>query len=297
MEVRWSLPAAEDLERICEWIERENPEAALRVARTIYDGCARLSDFPNLGPSSRRMAGRRELTFAPLSIRLSRTPLRFRAFSTARKTGLKAHILTFQKGPARVRKAGSNRPIAGPLPPDQGNYFVIDFFVRADLSTGILTGMPFSLISKLIETELVGAAFGSAVSRAEISIGINASAGTSTAAFAICHRPVVSALSGRLTRRVSANPKGANTKPRRTNALIADDGTSTERKGAHRAGVYFTGAGAAATPPARSVALYTFSNLLRWFQTVNDPFPSAVSLMYCPGPCSSTLAMNGSATL
>jgi toxin ParE1/3/4 len=66
MEVRWSLPAAEDLERICEWIERDNPEAALHVARTIYDGCARLSDFPHLGPSSRRMAGRRELTFAPL---------------------------------------------------------------------------------------------------------------------------------------------------------------------------------------------------------------------------------------
>lgn len=40
MEVRWSLPAAEDLENICEWIERDNPEAARRVARTIYDECA-----------------------------------------------------------------------------------------------------------------------------------------------------------------------------------------------------------------------------------------------------------------
>ena len=66
MEIRWSLPAAENLERICEWIERENPEAARRVARTIYDGCARLKDFPNLGRASLRMAGRRELTFAPL---------------------------------------------------------------------------------------------------------------------------------------------------------------------------------------------------------------------------------------
>jgi plasmid stabilization system protein ParE len=42
MQVRWSIPAAEDLEHICEWIERDNPEAG------------------------RRMAGRRELTFAPL---------------------------------------------------------------------------------------------------------------------------------------------------------------------------------------------------------------------------------------
>ncbi len=66
MEVRWSLPAAEDLERICEWIERDNPEAARRVARTIYDQCASLKDFPNIGRPSRRMEGRRELTFAPL---------------------------------------------------------------------------------------------------------------------------------------------------------------------------------------------------------------------------------------
>jgi toxin ParE1/3/4 len=66
MEIRWSLPAAEDLERICERIERDNPEAARRVAQTIYDGCARLKDFPSLGRASPRMAERRELTFPPL---------------------------------------------------------------------------------------------------------------------------------------------------------------------------------------------------------------------------------------
>jgi addiction module RelE/StbE family toxin len=66
MQVRWSLPAAEDLERICERIERDNLEAARRVARTIYDGCARLKDFPNLGRPSSRMTGRRELVFSPL---------------------------------------------------------------------------------------------------------------------------------------------------------------------------------------------------------------------------------------
>ena len=66
MEVRWSLPAAEDLERICEWIARDNPEAARRVAQTIHDGCGSLKKFPNLGRASRRVAGRRELTFPPL---------------------------------------------------------------------------------------------------------------------------------------------------------------------------------------------------------------------------------------
>jgi plasmid stabilization system protein ParE len=66
MEIRWSLPAAEDLERICQRIEHDNPEAAMRVAKTIYEGCAQLGDFPNLGRASRRMSGRRELTFPPL---------------------------------------------------------------------------------------------------------------------------------------------------------------------------------------------------------------------------------------
>ena len=66
MEIRWSLPAAEDLLRICEWIERDNPEAARRVAKIIYDGCARLRNFPNIGRTSRRMSGRRELAFPPL---------------------------------------------------------------------------------------------------------------------------------------------------------------------------------------------------------------------------------------
>ena len=66
MEIRWSLPAAQDLERICEQVERDRPEAARRIARTIYEGCARLMDFPNLGRASTRIVGRRELPFPPL---------------------------------------------------------------------------------------------------------------------------------------------------------------------------------------------------------------------------------------
>jgi toxin ParE1/3/4 len=66
MEVRWSLPAAEDLERICAWIERDNPEAARRVAKIIYDGCRQLKDFPYMGRASRRLSERRELAFSSL---------------------------------------------------------------------------------------------------------------------------------------------------------------------------------------------------------------------------------------
>lgn len=66
MEIRWSMPAAEDLERICAWIERDNPEAAIRVATAVYKGIAQLGDFPGIGRASSRMSGWRELTFAPL---------------------------------------------------------------------------------------------------------------------------------------------------------------------------------------------------------------------------------------
>jgi addiction module RelE/StbE family toxin len=66
MQIRWSSLAAEDLERICERIERDNPDAARRVARTIYERCASLQAFPNRGRSSIRIAGRRELVFPPL---------------------------------------------------------------------------------------------------------------------------------------------------------------------------------------------------------------------------------------
>ncbi len=66
MEIRWSALAVEDLERICAWIERDNPEAARRVATTIYNGIARLRDFPGLGRASSRMSGWRELVFPPL---------------------------------------------------------------------------------------------------------------------------------------------------------------------------------------------------------------------------------------
>jgi len=62
MGVRWSPLAAEDLERIFERIEKDNPTAARQVVKTIYDGC----DSPNRGRRG-RMTGRRELVFAPLS--------------------------------------------------------------------------------------------------------------------------------------------------------------------------------------------------------------------------------------
>ena len=64
MEVRWSALAAEDLERIFQRIEKDNPTAARATVKTIYDGCQALKDFPHRGRPG-RMSGRRELVFAP----------------------------------------------------------------------------------------------------------------------------------------------------------------------------------------------------------------------------------------
>jgi len=57
IDVRWSMPAAEDLERICERIERDNSEAARRVARIIYERCATLKKFPELGRPTSSSSG------------------------------------------------------------------------------------------------------------------------------------------------------------------------------------------------------------------------------------------------
>ncbi|MBV9009164.1 MAG: type II toxin-antitoxin system RelE/ParE family toxin [Verrucomicrobia bacterium] len=65
MQVRWAPSAAKDLQRIFRRIERENPSAARKVIKTIYDSCVSLKDFPNRGRPG-RMEGRRELTFPGL---------------------------------------------------------------------------------------------------------------------------------------------------------------------------------------------------------------------------------------
>jgi plasmid stabilization system protein ParE len=92
MEVRWSEAAAEDLERICEWIDRDDPEAACRVARTIYEQCGRLRDFPTLDePAGAWLVGaslRSRHFRTSLSIKSIQTRLRSREFSTVRNTGL-----------------------------------------------------------------------------------------------------------------------------------------------------------------------------------------------------------------
>ena len=65
MQIRWSPAAAEDLFRIIEYIRQENPSAAQRIARAIYEGVGSLNSFPYKGRTG-RMEGTRELPLPPL---------------------------------------------------------------------------------------------------------------------------------------------------------------------------------------------------------------------------------------
>jgi toxin ParE1/3/4 len=65
MRVRWTTDAADDLERICDYIAETSPDSARRVARTIVEGVASLRAFLNRGRPG-RVDGTRELVFAPL---------------------------------------------------------------------------------------------------------------------------------------------------------------------------------------------------------------------------------------
>jgi toxin ParE1/3/4 len=65
MRVRWTTDAADDLERICDYIAESSPDSARSVAKTIVEGIASLHTFPNRGRPG-RVEGTRELVFAPL---------------------------------------------------------------------------------------------------------------------------------------------------------------------------------------------------------------------------------------
>ena len=65
MTVRWSPEAAADFAAIVEYIRKQNPSAADRVANKIYDGVVSLASFPRQGRPG-RTKGTRELVFSPL---------------------------------------------------------------------------------------------------------------------------------------------------------------------------------------------------------------------------------------
>jgi len=65
MLIRWSPKAAEDLARIVSYLRNDSPEAALRVAKSIFEKAQGLAALPNRGRVG-RVPGTRELPLPPL---------------------------------------------------------------------------------------------------------------------------------------------------------------------------------------------------------------------------------------
>jgi toxin ParE1/3/4 len=65
MRLRWTIPATNDLYRIVQHIQEDNPAAALDVAQALYDGCSSLETFCYRGRKG-RIDGSRELVFSGL---------------------------------------------------------------------------------------------------------------------------------------------------------------------------------------------------------------------------------------
>jgi plasmid stabilization system protein ParE len=62
--VRWTTAAADDLARIVNYIRTDNPDAARRVAKIIFEGVAELRTFPKRGRIGLAI-NTRVLVFAP----------------------------------------------------------------------------------------------------------------------------------------------------------------------------------------------------------------------------------------
>jgi addiction module RelE/StbE family toxin len=65
MRIRWTVPAAEDLENIKNYLQQHYPHFAEPTVRTIYERIRSLKISPNRGRPGQR-TGTRELTLSPL---------------------------------------------------------------------------------------------------------------------------------------------------------------------------------------------------------------------------------------
>jgi len=65
MQLRWTAEAANDLERIADYLLQHAPDRASDLLRRVYNAPAALLDFPNRGRPGKR-EDTRELVLAPL---------------------------------------------------------------------------------------------------------------------------------------------------------------------------------------------------------------------------------------
>jgi addiction module RelE/StbE family toxin len=100
MQVRWTEPAAHDLEEISKFIRNDRPGAAIAVAKTLFDAANSLSSLPGRGRMGRR-PGTRELIVSGLPYII--------VYRISSET---IHILRIYHG-ARNLHGVRNRPAAG----------------------------------------------------------------------------------------------------------------------------------------------------------------------------------------
>ncbi|MES1257859.1 MAG: type II toxin-antitoxin system RelE/ParE family toxin [Acidobacteriota bacterium] len=65
MRIRWTVPAADDLENIKRYLSENFPHLAQSTVRRIYESARSLKTFPSRGRNGRR-SGTRELVLTPL---------------------------------------------------------------------------------------------------------------------------------------------------------------------------------------------------------------------------------------
>ena len=65
MRVRWTTDAADDLERICDYIGESRPDSARRVTQSVVKRIGTLETFPQIGRPG-RVQGTRKIAFPPL---------------------------------------------------------------------------------------------------------------------------------------------------------------------------------------------------------------------------------------
>jgi len=65
MRIRWTLPAADDLQNIKNYLQQNHPSFAEPTVRTIYQRIRSLKTSPNRGRPGHR-SGTRELAITPL---------------------------------------------------------------------------------------------------------------------------------------------------------------------------------------------------------------------------------------
>jgi toxin ParE1/3/4 len=65
MQLRWTEEAANDLERIADYLLTHTPDRAPELVRAVYDAPSALLTFPNRGRPGKK-EGTRELVLSPL---------------------------------------------------------------------------------------------------------------------------------------------------------------------------------------------------------------------------------------